>query len=194
MFALCLTSMTDIIYNEPKRQNPTLKLILMSIAIVVIVVILVYYFGRLLSPAETQEENGIITQPTIPEAMKPGEVGEIEEGKTLAEVNPEALTSPVRPLGASIPASVFDTKGEIVLVERDAVKVMSSGENFEDQRARELRVKFASQTITFEKGQQVRYVGLEGLEHLEIGQKILISSSENIRGKTEFIAAYINKI
>jgi hypothetical protein len=152
------------------------------------------YFAWFSPRTEDQKEEEIASQPTIPEAMKAGEVGEIEEGKTLAEVNPGAVANPVRPPDTPMPASVFDTKGEIVSIKKDTITVMGSGENFEDQRARELKVKFASQTITFEKGQQVRYVGLEGLEHLEIGQDILISSSENIRGKTEFTAAYINKI
>lgn len=156
---------------------------------VVIGASLAFYFTRTLS--ETQEEP--IVQPTIPEALSPGNVGEIEEGKTLAEVNPEAIASPVRPQGSSMPAAVFDTKGEIVSIEEDAIIVTGSGENFEDQKARQLKVKFTSQTVTFGKGQQARYEGLEGLSHLEIGQKILISSVENIRGKTEFTASHINK-
>jgi len=36
--------------------------------------------------------------------------------------------------------------------------------------------------------------GFEGLKHLKIGDQISISSSENIRGKTEFTIDYINKL
>jgi hypothetical protein len=39
-----------------------------------------------------------------------------------------------------------------------------------------------------------RYEGLEGLDYLNEGEEVLISSSGNIRGKTEFEASYINKI
>jgi hypothetical protein len=169
------------------------KVILIIIAIVVIGLCLVFYFAWPFFPLKIQEEEEAV-QSTIPETMKAGEVGEIEEGSTLAEVNPGAVANPVRPPDSPMPVAVFDTKGEIVSIGKDIVTVIGSGENFEDQKARDLKVKFTDQTITFEKGQQVKYLGLEGLDHLEIGQKILISSSENIRGKTEFFAIYINKI
>lgn len=167
-----------------------------SVLIVVVILIavgisLAVYFTRPSGPVEKEEE---VIQPTIPTAMQTGEVGEIEEGKTLAEVNPEAVTHPVRPPDSAMPPAVFDTKGEIISIEENAVKIMGSGENFEDQKARELKVIFTTETITFEKGQQIKYLGLGGLNHLKIGEKILVSSAENIRGKTEFTAAYINKI
>lgn len=170
------------------------KIIPIIIATVIIGAVMALYFAWFSPRTEDQKEEEIASQPAIPEAMKSGGVGEIGEGSTLVGVNPEAVSSPVRPPGSSIPAVVFDTKGEIISVEESFVTVAGSGENFEDQKARELKVKFTSETITFEKGQQVKYDGLEGLQHLEIGQKILVSSSENIRGKTEFTAAYINKI
>jgi len=167
------------------------KSILIIIAIVVIGACLILYFAWPSLPLKIQEE---AVQPTIPEIMKAGEVGEMEEGSTLAGVNPGAVANPVRPPDSPMPVAVFDTKGEIVSIGKDTVTVMGSGENFEDQKARDLKVKFTDQTVTFEKGQRVKYLGLEGLDYLEIGQEILISSSENIRGKTEFFAIYINKI
>jgi len=171
------------------------KVVLIIIAIIVIIgTVLAIYFAWFSPRTEEQKEEEIAAEPIIPEAMRTGEVGEIEEGKTLAEVNPEAISNPVRPPDTLMPAAVFDTKGEIVSIEENAVVVMGSGENFADQKVRELTVKFTGQTITFEKGQQAKYLGLEGLNHLVLGQMVLISSSENIRGKTEFIAAYINKI
>ncbi|MDD5591475.1 MAG: hypothetical protein PHY18_06110 [Dehalococcoidales bacterium] len=170
------------------------KIVPIIIAAVIIGVVLVLYFAWYSPQTEEQKEEEIAVQPSIPETMKAGNVGEIEQGKTLAEVNPEAVNNPVRPPGSSIPAAVFDTKGEVVSIGENAVTVTGSGENFEDQKVRELTIKFTGQTITFEKGQQIKYGGLEGLSHLEIGQKILVSSSENIRGKMEFIAAYINKL
>ena len=172
-------------------SKSNLKWVLPVAAAVIVIAGLLFYSLWLLSPAETEEA---VISPVIPEDMLAGTVGELEQGNTLAEANPEAITNPVRPPGASMPAAVFDTKGEVVSIREDAVVVKGSGENFTDQRARDLTVKFTSQTITFEAGQQVRYTGLEGLRHLELGQMILISSAENIRGKTEFTAAYINKL
>ena len=171
-----------------------LKGILIVIFILIIGAGLAIYFTWISSPTEIEKEEEVTFQPTIPEDMKAGEAGEIEEGKTLAEVNPQAVASPVRPPGTPMPAAVFDTKGEIISIEEDAVRVMGSGENFEDEKARILTVKFTAETLTFEKGQKTKYLGLEGLNHLGIGQTILVSSSENIRGKTEFTVAYINKI
>lgn len=162
------------------------------IALFIIEGVLVFYFTkRLISPAKKE----VVTQSSIlPDSMKAGEVGEIPEGKTLADVNPEAIKNPVRSLDTPMPPIVSDTKGKIISIGENTILVMGSGENFADQKPRELTVKFTQATITFEKGQSVRYNGLEGLKHLEIGQTILISSSENIRGKTEFTASYINKI
>lgn len=168
------------------------KGILTFVAIIVVVALLVFLLTRLLSPTEPEEP--LPSEQAIPEAMTPDNVGDIEEGKTLEEVNPEAITNPVRPPGSSTPEIVSDTRGEIISIGDNFVMVMGSGENFQDQRPRELRVVITAQTITFEQGQQMRYTGQQGLEHLQAGNTILISSSENIRGKTEFTAAYINKI
>jgi hypothetical protein len=93
-----------------------------------------------------------------------------------------------------MPPAIFNTKGEIIGLKSDSILVKGSGENFEDQKSRTLTVKITENTIVFEKGQVSRYEGLEGLEYLNEGEEILISSSGNIRGKTEFEARYINKI
>lgn len=179
-----------------KSQIFNLKSNLRNILIIAIVIVLIGIGLAVYLAWTGQEELEEIVplEEVIPGEMLPGEKGEIEEGKTLEEVNPEAVTNPVRPPGTSMPPMVSDTKGEIVSIENDAIKVMGSGENFEDEKARILTVKFTAETITFEKGQKIKYTGLEGLNHLEPGEKILISSSENIRGKTEFQASYINKI
>ena len=146
------------------------------------------------------EEDLLSEEEKFLETQKSGDVGELEikKGETeedaLREVNPEALEKPVRPPGMSMPPEVFDTKGEILSVGTNKMSVQGNGENFEDQKPRTLNVLFIETTITFEKGQLVSYKGLEGLKHLKPGEKILINSSENIRGKTEFNASYINKI
>ena len=186
--------MADGLNLQVFNYKPNLKKVLIGgVALLVVIVIVAVYFALTAEKTEVTEEE-IIPEETVPEQMKSGEVGEIEEGKTLEEVNPEAVTRPVRPPETPMPPTVFDTKGEIFSIEKDSITVKGSGENFADQRSRTLTVKFTAQTLTFEKGQKVKYVGLDGLNHLKPGEKILINSSENIRGKTEFIASYINKI
>jgi len=171
-----------------------LKGILIIILILIIGTGLVVYLTKPLSPAETQEGEEVVVQPTIPEDMKAGEIGEIGEDKTLAEVNPEAVTSPVRPPGTPFPPVVFNTSGTIISIEKDGLLMEGSGSNFEDQKSRNLNIKFTSQTLTTEKDRVTRYQGLEGLNYLSSGMLIRIESSQNIRGKTEFLATYINKI
>jgi len=168
------------------------KVLIVTVVILVIIAIIAIYFVLTAPKKKTTEE--VVPGETVPEQMKPGMVGEIEEGKTLEEVNPTAATTPLRSPGSPTPSIISDTKGEIVSIEDDGITVMGSGENFEDQAARTLTVKFTDQTITFEKGQKIKYTGLAGLNYLKPGEQILISSSENIRGKTEFTADYINKI
>ena len=173
-------------------------LIIAAVVLVVIIVLAVYFTWP--SKEEQPLEEELTPEVSGPEASEPGPIGEmeIEEGKTmeeaLGEVNPEALENPVRPPGTSIPPVVFNTKGTITSVQEDGIMLEGNGSNFEDQKSRVLTVKFTDKTITFEKGNIAQYQGKEGLKHLSPGDKILIESSQNIRGKTEFTASYINKI
>ncbi len=171
-----------------------LKGSLLVVAVVIVGIGLSAYFTWLLAPVETEKEEEAVAQPTVPKEMKAGEVGELQEDETLAEVNPEAAVSPVRPPDSPMPPVVFNTSGTIISIEEDGLLVEGSGSNFEDQKSRILNIKFARQTITTEKGQVDRYQGLEGLNCLSPGRGIRIESSQNIRGKTEFFATYINKI
>lgn len=185
--------MADDLNSQTLRFKSNLKkALIVAVVILAIIAIIAIYFVLTAPKEKTIEE--VVTEETVPEQMKPGIVGEIEEGKTLEEVNPAAATLPLRSPGSPTPSIISDTKGEIVSIEDDGIMVMGSGENFEDQKARTLTVKFTEETITFEKGQKIKYVGLAGLNYLKGGEQILISSSENIRGKTEFTADYINKI
>lgn len=185
--------MADKLNFQIFNSKSNLKKVIIAAGILVILIVIVAVYSFLTAEKKEVIEE-VVSRETILEKIKPGKEGEIGEGKTLEEVNPETVTMPVRPPGAQTPPIISDTKGKIVSIGKNSLTILGSGENFEDQKARELIVKFTDQTITFEKGQKVKYVGLEGLNHLEIGQEILISSSENIRGKTEFTADYINKI
>ena len=163
-------------------------LFLIVIALIIILGFVLYFSW----PREkVQEPEGKIS-----EEIETGGVGEIEEGKTLAEVNPQAISNPVRPPGTLMPAVVFNTSGTIISVEEDGLTVKGNGSNFEDQKSRTLNIKFTDKTITtitFEEGNPTRYQGKGGLKYLSPADRILIESSENIRGKTEFTASYINK-
>jgi len=120
------------------------------------------------------------TPQTIEGILEPGTIGEI--GKT-----PEG--SPA----IELPPVIFNTTGIITEVKKDRLMVQGDGLNFTDGISRELTLIFTDSTITFEPGQKVRYQGLDGLKHFKKGEKISISSPENIRGKTQFIVDYINK-
>jgi hypothetical protein len=184
--------MTDNFKKDFSSFKFNLKaFLIIFVAIVLVSSVIAFYLVRFSPEKEEADEQSTTT---LSEKMESGEEGEIEEGKTLEEVNPEAVTSPVRSPGTAMPSAVFNTKGEIIELRSDSILVKGSGENFEDQKSRTLTVKITEETIVFEKRQESRYEGLEGLEYLNEGEEILISSSGNIRGKTEFEAGYINKI
>ncbi|MBZ9569906.1 hypothetical protein KJA16_03300 [Patescibacteria group bacterium] len=116
----------------------------------------------------------------IPEALKPGEIGEITEE--------EAEEKEILPL----PLVVFNTSGTISEIKTDRLIVEGSGTNFVDQKSRELTIIFTDSTITFDSGQKIQYQGLEGLKYLRERMRISIEGDENIRGKIEFEASIIN--
>jgi len=126
-----------------------------------------------------------------------GEVGEMKDGELgddLMGEDSENIENSVRPPDTVLPPVVFNTKGVIVSIEGSNIVVQGNGSNFEDQKPRVLIVKIISGTLIFEKGNIASYQGKEGLLYLLTGDQILIESSQNIRGKIEFPAAYINKI
>ena len=126
-----------------------------------------------------------------------GEVGEMKDGELgddLTGEESENIENSVRPPDTVLPPVVFNTKGVIVSIEGSNIIVQGNGSSFEDQKPRVLTVKITSGTLIFEKGNIASYQGKEGLLYLLTGDQVLIESSQNIRGKTEFPAAYINKI
>jgi len=126
-----------------------------------------------------------------------GEIGETEDGDPggdLIKTDLEDTENQVRPPDTAIPPVIFNTKGVIVAMERSSIIVQGNGSNFEDQKPRVLTIKITSGTLISEKGGTASYQGTEGLFYLLPGDQVLIESSQNIRGKTEFPAAYINKI
>jgi hypothetical protein len=153
-------------------------------------------------PCTVSQETPAITpdQEAVLKAAAPGTAGELEqkEGQTqeqaLAEVNPAAIDNPVLPPGTQMPSAIFNTQGDIVSVQSDGITIQGDGSNFEDQKSRQLTIKFDDKTSIFEKNNTVKYTGLAGLKHLSAGERVLIESGQNIRGKTEFTVTYVNKI
>ena len=144
------------------------------------------------------ENNPSVTEPTEEDmsflaGAERGEVGEIDEGST-GEEDAENSEKDILPPGMEIPTVVFNTEGTILEIKENSISVQGSGSNFKDQESRILEVTFNSKTKTLEEGKAGSWKGAEGLSYLFSGDKILIESFYNIRGKTEFPASYINKI
>ncbi len=156
--------------------------ILTAILVLVNIGIVIFWINFWISlpkttPPETEEKPSLVEE--IPEEFKPGEVGEPKEGeKHLVE----------------LPLVISNTSGTIKEIKKDKLMILGDGSNFSDRKERELTLIFTDSTTTFEPGQKIKYLGFEGLKYLKVGDFITISSSENIRGKTEFIVNYVNKL
>jgi len=161
--------------NKTQQDILTIILILINIGIIFF---WISFFTSLSKPIPAKIEEKPLAE-EIPEELKIGEVGEPEKGE--------------KPL-IELPPVISNTSGTVKEIQKDKLIILGSGSNFSDQKSRELILIFTDSTITFEPGQKVQYQGLEGLKHLKIGDFIAISSSENIRGKTEFLVNYVNKI
>lgn len=157
---------------------PKRKIILVSILIIFVIFLGISLYAFWLKSKILQVE---IPPQNIEELLQPGTIGEIKE-------IPEGI--PV----IELPPVIFNTAGTITEIKTNRLIVQGSGSNFTDQKPRELTLIFTESTITFEPDQKVKYQGLEGLKHLKTGEEISISSPGNIRGKTQFIVDYINKI
>jgi hypothetical protein len=173
--------------NLPDSGNKKYIIVILA-AILAAAVGLALYFASSQEKAPVEEEE---EKEEIKEEMEEGPLGKIGEGQTLEEVNPEAVKHPVRAPGTEMPSVIFNTSGEVVQVKEDRILVLGSGSNFEDQKKRTLTVLANKETvITVSSG---KYKGKEGLKYLSSGDRVLIESEQNIRGKTDFIAKYISK-
>ncbi|MDD4358375.1 MAG: hypothetical protein PHY30_01000 [Candidatus Pacebacteria bacterium] len=163
------------------------KRIIIAFAILITLILAIVWFLKI-----TDKDNlSLEVYVPIPEAsMDVGVVGNLEEGKTLESVNPEAIENPVRPLDMPVPRDIFHTSGTITAIQANSVIIKGIGTNFDDQMKRDLTVVInESTTVNGVKG---------NLEHfkksLKVGDKISIEAPYNIHGKTEFLARYINTI
>ncbi len=155
--------------------------------VAVVIIGLIYLLFEEDEVPEDLSEEGIAEGEVPPLSLeeKPGDTGEVwlkdeESGEE------ERLVTPI------IPSVIFSTSGIILELKSDSLIIAGDGYNFADQTSRNLTCIFADETLTFTKNQVQRYSGQEGLKYLEQGMKVLISSNENIRGKTEFKIKTIN--
>lgn len=160
--------------TETQQNILTIILILINV-FVVIFWINFWVSSKKVTPPKIEEK----PIPLVEEILQPGEIGEPKEGES-----PQIELPPV----------ISNTSGAVKEIKNDRVIVLGDGSNFSDRRQRDLTLIFTDSTITFEPGQKIKYEGFEGLKHLKVGDQISISSSENIRGKTEFTVNYINKL
>ena len=167
--------------------------VLLLITLLIVGVLTIFLLAFTLRKIPKQPEPSEIAPPTesIEEILPPGEIGEAPKGGTPAGTPENPETGPEI---VGLPPVIFNTAGKIIGIQNDKLIVEGSGSNFSDQKPRELTLILTSATITFEPGQKTKYQGLEGLKHLRAGQSIDISSSENIRGKIQFVVDYINKL
>jgi len=175
--------MLKLLRNKIQLLTETQINILTVILVLINLGIVIFWINFWVSLPKTtsspMEEKPASLAGEIPEELKPGEIGEPREGET--------------PL-VELPTVISNTTGTIKEIQKDRLIISGDGSNFSDQKERELTLIFTDSTITFEPGQKIRYQALEGLKYLKIGDLITISSPENIRGKTEFIVNYINKL
>jgi hypothetical protein len=161
--------------SQTQQNIITVILILFNLAIIVFWIN--FWVGLKKVPPKIVEKPKQIEE--ISEKLKPGEIGEPKEGE-----RPQIKLPPV----------ISSTGGEIKEIQKDKLIILGDGSNFSDQKSRELTLIFVDTTITSELDRKIQYQGLEGLKHLKIGDKIIVSSTENIRGKTEFSVDYVNKL
>ena len=162
--------------SETQRNILTVILVLFNIGIIIFWIN--FWIGlKKVSPPKIEVKPKQAEE--IAEPFKKGEIGEPK-----GEEKPQIELPPV----------ISNTSGTVKEIQKERLIILGSGSNFSDQKSRELILVFTDSTITFESGQKVQYQGLEGLKHLKVGDSIAVSSTENIRGKTEFIVNYINKL
>ena len=162
--------------SQTQQNLITVILILFNLAIIIFWIN--FWIGlKKVPPPKITENPKQVEEIATP--FKKGEIGEPKEGE-----KPQT----------ELPLVISNTSGTVKEIKKDRLIVLGDGSNFSDGKQRDLTLIFTDSTVTFEPGQKIKYQGFEGLKHLKVGDQISISSSENIRGKTEFIVNYINKL
>jgi len=181
--------MTDNFKSQIFNLSTNLKRILIIALVIILIGIgLAVYFVWIAGPvAERPPVEPIVPKiPTLEEAGA-GVVGEIKiiDEETGQE---ESLIT------ATFPPQIFSTGGTISEIKQKLLTVAGSGSNFADGTPRTLTVTVTDDTLIFEANLRFQATGEDGLKYLKEGDKIVIGGQGNIRGKTEFEAAYIKKL
>lgn len=113
---------------------------------------------------------------------------QLDEGGTVGEVED------VKPSSRLISQTIYSTSGTITKIGEDFVSIRGIGDNFVDQQSRQLKVLVDEATIITNKDRTQRVIGLDGLGLLKLKDSVIVKSPQNIRGRTEFSAKYINVI
>lgn len=169
-------------YNMPEKSKNTIR----TIIYIVLIVILSIIIFLLINQSKNSAQGEILIIPEI--SMEIGEVGFIEDGETIEDINPDAINNPIRPINSVVPTNIFNTAGTILEVGINHIKIRGNGSNFDDQIKRDLIV------VVDEKTSINKTKGIALNELLKIGDNVFIESAYNIHGKQEFLASYINSI
>ena len=154
------------------------------VIIAAISAVLIFCFGYFLGQAKkVLKEIEVVSL----EQSGAGIVGEItiKDEKTGAE-------GPL--VSATMPPVISGASGIVSEIKDDRIILRGSGTNFADNVQRDITAIFNEQTVVFEKNQAARWNGLAGLKQIKEGNRVLVESSENIRGKTEFTVSYVNMV
>lgn len=164
----------------PEKSKNLKILLIIGLIIILGAIILIVY-----NPYTTTKEAEVYAP--IPEAsMEVGSVGFLEEGKTIEEVNPEAIENPVRPIDLPVPNHIFNTAGTILDIGENFITIRGNGSNFDDQAKRDL-------TIVVDENTKINKAsGVKPADLLNIGDIVFVESPYNIHGKTSFTVSYIN--
>jgi len=168
----------------PEKNKNNLKIILSIILIIVLIVFVVIVINK--NQSNQNSKTGQIYSPIPEESMEVGEIGVLEEGKSIEEVNPAAIESPVRPINVPAPRDIFNTAGTILSVGDNFIIIRGNGTNFDDQIKRNLTIVIDSNTSI------ENLKGIKPNEALNVGDKVFVESINNIHGKQDFVASYIN--
>ena len=162
-----------------------LYLFLIILGAVIVISLGVYFIFFAPGNPFSREINSAGLSTTEIEKEEAGSIGEVlvKDEETGEEI-------PLKT--ATMPPALFGFAGTVKEVFANGLIVVGDGHSFADNQSRELTVLFQDETVTTSADRQDRFSGLVGLDHLVVGQRVLIESDENIRGKLKFQVNYLN--
>lgn len=163
-----------------KKNTP----IIILIALVLIEGFFIYFFWEKKETLRKKYET--------PMVVSTNDFNRGTEGEIMIKNEQTGQEEPIA--SSDMPSLIFSTSGTILQIKEDSLIIAGTGNNFADLAPRALTVLINEQTTTFTDKGSLAWKGKYGLSRLQPGMEILLGSSENIRGKTKFIAKDINII